>query len=285
MDGALVLSLAVGAAAAAGLLLVLRELLPATAALGPALRRLHPGTTAAAARPPIPGWRPAQLAEDLALLGRTWRDYQLALLAGGLAGLAVPVVLVVMTLAAGRADLSAALAAGGTLTSLAAATLGAFVTHLEVRARARRVRDQFRPALATYLVLVAMQRGAGHGSVESLERAARIGDAVAVRRIRQALQRARTYHRPPWQELQEVAAALRVPELADIGQIMQGAGVGGASVHRSLLQRAETLRDQIRTEALARAERINTMLEVPGVLLLVILVGYFLYPIMRQINV
>jgi hypothetical protein len=285
MDWPLVLSLAVGASVAGGVLLLVRELLPGTPALGPALDRLHPPAAAGRHGPAVLRWRTPVPHDSLALLGRSPRDYRLALAAGALAGLAVPVVLAVMALAAGRADLSASLAAGGTAASIAAAAGGALVVHLEVSTRAARVRAQFRPVVASYVTLVAMQRAAGHGSVESLERAAQIGDSPPVRRIRDALHRARTHHRPPWEELTRVAAELRVPELADVGWIMQSSGVGGAPVHRTLLQRAATLRDQIRTETLARAERINTTLETPGVLLLALLVAYFLLPVMSQVNI
>jgi tight adherence protein C len=284
----LIASLAVGAAAAGGVLLMVRELLPAPPALGAALDRLHLGwpadplPTAPAGghhlrRLPVPY-------ESLALLDRTGRDYVLALAAGAAAGLALPMVLAVMAAAAGRLAMSAALVAGGLAAAAASAGCGALVAHLEVTARAGRVRRQFRPVVASYLSLVAMERAAGHGSVESLERAAQVGDGPAVRRIRDALQRARAHHRPPWDELQAVAGRLGVPELADVGQIMRSSGLAGAQVHRTLLQRAQSLRDQIRTDALAQAERTTTTLEVPGVLLLFLLVAYFLYPLTQQIH-
>lgn len=290
MDTTLLLSLAVGATAAAGVLLVARELLPGTPALGASLRRLHPQPSDRAPRgrgtEHAPLWHRLPVpAESLALLGRSARDYLVGLAAGAASGLALPVVLGTMLAAGGRLQLSATLAAGGLALSLASAALGAVVVHLEVRSRAARLRRQFRPAVAAYLSLVAMERAAGHGSVESLERAAEVGDSLPVRRVREALQLARTHHRPPWDELQAVAAQLDVPELADVGQIMQSSGVGGSQVHRTLLQRAASLRDQIRTEALADAERTTTKLEVPGVLLLFLLVAYFLFPVTQQIDI
>jgi Flp pilus assembly protein TadB len=287
VDLSLVASLAVGALAAAGVLIVVNELVPAPPALGASLRRLHPelpepgGRLAAAAerlraRWPVPH-------ESLALLDRTPEQYFTALAAGAVSGLGFPVVLAVMTASAG-AGRSATLAAGGVVLGLAAAAVGAVVAHLELRSRAAGVRRRFRPVIATYLSLVAMQRAAGHGSVESLERAARIGDGPAVRLIREALRRARTHHRPPWDELQALGTRLGVAELADVGQIMRGSGLSGAQVHRTLLQRAGSLRDQIRTDALERAERTTAKLEVPGAALLFILAFYFLYALMRQID-
>jgi tight adherence protein C len=285
MDPVTVLSLLLGAAGAAGVVLVARELVPAPPPLAASLQRLHPQLT----RDRRAGvWLLAGLAplprENLALLGRGARDYYTALAAGAIAGLCLPVVLAAMFTLSGRVGLSAALATAGLAASVVAATAGAVVAHLEVVSRAARIRRQFRPTVATYLSLVAMERAAGHGSVESLERAALIGDSPPVRRIREALQHARTHRRAPWDELQEVAAELGVPELADVGQIMHGSGVSGAQVHRTLLQRAESLRDQIRNDALAQAERTTTKLEVPGVFLLFLLVAYFLYPVTQQIT-
>ncbi len=284
MNAVLIASLAVGAAAATGTLLLARELVPAPPALGPALQRLYPQWQAGRRPAGMPAGRLPVPDQSLALLGRTRHQYLTALAVGGLAGLALPVLLTVMAAAGGRAQASAALAAGGVATGAVTAALGALVVHLEVLSRARRARRQFRPVVATYLSLVAMERAAGHGSVESLERAAQVGDGPAVRHIRRALQRARAHHRPPWEELEEVATHLGVPELADVGQIMHSSGLAGAQVHRTLLQRAQALRDQVRTELLAEAERTTTKLEIPGVLLLFLLVAFFLYPLTQQID-
>jgi tight adherence protein C len=283
----LIASLAVGAVAAGGVLLVLRELLPAPPALGAALDRLHLGspdtTDAAPAAGPYHRFLPVPY-ESLALLDRTGRDYLLGLGIGAATGLVLPTVLAVMAAGAGRLAMSTVVVVGGVAVGAGCAAGGALVAHLDVTARAGMVRRQFRPVVASYLSLVAMERAAGYGSVESLERAARIGEGPAVQRIRDALQRARAHHRPPWDELQAVAGRLGVPELADVGQIMRNSGLAGAQVHRTLWQHAQSLRDQIRTDALAQAERTTTTLEVPGVLLLFLLVAYFLYPLTQQIQ-
>jgi hypothetical protein len=286
MDLVLVASLAVGALAAAGVVILVGELLPATPALGPALRRLHPelsrrgrmeGAGELLRRFPVPH-------DSLALLGRTPGYYFSSLLVAGLAGMALPVLVGVMLASAGRHLPAPAVAASAVL-SLAVAVVFMLVAHSDLQFRARRVRREFRSVVAVYLSLVAMERGAGHGAVESLERAAEVGDGWVIRRIRQALLRARAHHRPPWEELTELGREIGVVELGDVGQIMQSAGTFGALVNRTLLERADSLRDQIRADALSRAEATTGKLEIPGAILLFILAAFVIYPITQQVYI
>lgn len=285
MDFVLVASLAIGALAASGVLILVRELLPSTPALGPALQRLHPDMhrirSARATserlmrRFPVPH-------DSLSLLGYTTGRYFASLLIAALAGLALPVVAGVMLASAGRQLPAVALAAGVGL-SLASAVIFALVAHSDLQFRARRVRREFRSVVAVYLSLVAMERGAGHGSVESLERAAEVGDGWVIRRIRETLVRARAHHRPPWDELTDLGHEIGVVELSDVGQIMQSAGTSGAQVNRTLLERADSLRDQIRADALSRAEATTGRLEIPGAILLFILAAFVIYPITQRV--
>lgn len=284
MNLVLVGSLLVGALAATGVLILVNELLPAPPALGPALQRLHPhlptGHSRRTARRllrrfPIPF-------ESLALLGQSPSRYLTTLVAAALGGLALPVVVAVMLAAAGRSLPGPLLAAGAGL-SLGLAVLFAVVAHADVQFRARRIRREFRSVVAVYLSLVAMERGSGHGTVESLERAAEIGDGWVMQRIRAALVRARAHHRPPWDELKQLGDEIGVVELSDVGQIMRSSGEGGAQVNRTLLERADSLRDQIRTDALARAEATTGRLEIPGAVLLFILAAFVIYPITQRV--
>jgi tight adherence protein C len=287
VDFVLVSSLAIGALAAGGVLILIRELLPSAPALGPALQRLHPELRRV---------RPAQATSErllrrfpvphdsLALLGQTTGRYFASLLVAALAGLALPIVAGVMLASAGRNLPAPAVAAGAGL-SLASAAVFAVIAHSDLQFRARRVRREFRSVVAVYLSLVAMERGAGHGSVESLERAAEVGDGWVIRRIREALVRARAHHRPPWDELTALGREIGVIELSDVGQIMQSAGTSGAQVNRTLLERADSLRDQIRADALSRAEATTGRLEIPGAILLFILAAFVIYPITQRVYI
>lgn len=287
MDPVLAASLAVGALAAAGVLVIVGELLPATPALGAALRRLHerPAPAGPAAGRRVPGWLARRFPvprDDLALLGRPTDRYVATVLAAAAAGAISPILLAAVLAASGRSVPSQAAATGAVAAVVAAAGF-AVAAHRDVAYRARRLRAEFRQVVAVYLVLVAMERGAGHGTVESLERAGQVGDNRVMRRIRDALLRARTHRLPPWEELAELGTRVGVPELADVGQIMRGSGQSGAQVHRTLLDRAASLRDQIRTDALARAEATTGRLEIPGAVLLLVLAAFVIYPITQRI--
>jgi len=276
-----------GSAIGLGLFLLIREALPATPALAPALRRLHspPGRGHAVPaarrhewvggltrwlRPPV---------RDLALLGRTPEQYTVSLLVSALIGLALPGVASVVLAAAGiRLPFVVPAAA-----ALGFAGLAAFMAHHDVLAKARAARREFARAVCTYLDLVALQLSAAHGPVQALEQAAAVCDGWVFARIREALRIAQLQMHSPWDELRSLSEEIGVPELGDVGAIMQSSGTEGAQVHETLRTRADALRDQIRTDNLARAEAVTGRLDVPGAFLVFVLMGFVLYPFMTRI--
>jgi tight adherence protein C len=275
-----------GATVGLGVFLVVREALPATPALGPALSRLHQparGTRAAADRRlewlgGFARWlRPPT--RDLALLGRSPEQYALSILLSALIGLLVPTASTMVLAAAGVAPPVVVPAVAG----LGLAVLAAWVAHRDVLAKAERARREFSRAVCTYLDLVALQLSAAHGPVQALEQAAAVCDGWVFERIREALRIAQLQMHAPWEELRDLAAEIGVPELGDVGAIMQSSGSEGAQVHETLRQRADSLRDQIRTDNLARAEAVTSRLDIPGSLLVFVLVGFVLYPFMMRI--
>ncbi|HKT00082.1 MAG TPA: type II secretion system F family protein [Rugosimonospora sp.] len=269
----------------AGVFLFVRELLPATPALGPALRRLQaePPSTAAGTseHPRLAGaTRLLRIPErELALLGRTREQYVVSLLVSGLIGLALPpllgIVLAVLGISFGLVIPAAA--------GLAAALLFILVAHRDIISKAERARREFRRAVCTYLDLTALQLSAAHGPVQALEQAATVCQGWVFERIREALLRAQMQLRFPWQELREMADRIGVPELGDIGATMQTSGTEGAQVQHTLRQQADSLRDQIRTDALARAESVTSRLDIPGAALVFVLVAAVLYPFMTRL--
>ncbi|PZF90667.1 type II secretion system F family protein [Micromonospora deserti] len=277
-----------GATIGLGLFLVVRELVPAAPALGPALRRLHqpPGTgPLAAPAPPRLEWltglsrwlRPPH--RQLALIDRTPEQYTLSLLLSALVGLAAPTLLSVSLLAVG-VRLPVAVPVLG---SLGLALLCALLAHRAVLAKAEDARDEFRQAVCTYLDLVALQLSAAHGPVQSLERAAAVCDGWVFDRISEALRIAQMQMHSPWDELRELADRLGIPELGDVGAIMRTSGSEGAQVHETLSSRADSLRDQIRTDNLARAEGVTGRLDIPGALLVFVLLGFAMYPFIARL--
>lgn len=269
-----------------GVFLVIREALPATPALAPALRRLH--QPAVRRRDPagrnlewlggLTRWlRPPT--RDLALLGRTPEQYTLSLLLSALTGLASPAVGAALLTTLG---ISLPITVP-VLASLGLAGAAALIAHRDVLAKAAKARREFSRAVCTYLDLVALQLSAAHGPVQALEQAAAVCDGWIFERIREALRMAQLQMHSPWEELRDLADEIGVPELGDVGSIMQMSGAEGAQVHETLRQRADSLRDQIRTDNLARAEAVTSRLDIPGALLVFVLIGFVLYPFITRI--
>ncbi|WDZ87968.1 type II secretion system F family protein [Micromonospora cathayae] len=283
----LTLAVSGGAAVGFGVFLVIRELLPATPALGPALRRLHqpPSVTRPGTAPRSAEWltgtarwlRPPH--RQLALIGQTPEQYALSVLLSALIGLAAPTMLTVALVSAGTSLPFVVPVIG----SLGTAFLFALAAHRSVLQKAARAREEFRLAVCTYLDLVALQLSAAHGPVQSLERAAEICDGWVFERIQEALRIAQMQMHSPWEELRDLAEKIGIPELGDVGAIMRSSGSEGAQVHETLRSRADALRDQIRTDNLARAEGITTRLDIPGSLLVFVLLGFIAYPFVSRL--
>jgi type II secretion system (T2SS) protein F len=272
-----------------GVFLVIREALPATPALAPALRRLHaPGGVAAATtirHAGNPDWlgglsryvRPPT--RELALLGQTAEQYTLSLVLSALVGFAAPAVCSALAAVFGLGVPFAVPVVG----SPTLAAVCAFLAHRSLIAKADRARAEFRRAVCTYLDLVALQLSAAHGPVHALEQAAGVCDGWVFDRVRQALRMAQLQMHSPWDELRDLAERIGVPELGDVGAIMQSSGTEGAPVHETLRSRADSLRDQVRTDNLAKAETITGRLDIPGALLVFVLMGFIVYPFVARI--
>ncbi|MGW0425467.1 hypothetical protein, partial [Streptomyces sp. NPDC003015] len=222
-----------GATIGLGLFLVIRELVPATPALGPALRRLHqPPSLGRVAAPTSrqPDWltglarwlRPPH--RQLALIGQTSEQYALSVLLSALIGLATPTLLGVALFVLG---ISFPLVIP-VLGSLGMALVAGLLAHRAVLTKADAARDEFRQAVCTYLDLVALLLSAAHGPVQSLERAAAVCDGWVFDRIQESLRIAQMQMHAPWDELRDLADKIGIPELGDVGAIMRSSGSEGA---------------------------------------------------------
>jgi Flp pilus assembly protein TadB len=268
-----------GAVVGLGGFVALREVLPAVPPLGAALHRLH--RTAEIRQPAL-----ARLAHfvrvperELNLLGRSREQYTGTLLGLGLTGLALPpAAAVLLSLLGVGVGITIPVVAGPICAAVFVVT-----ARRELTARAARARREFVRAVCMYLDLVALQLSAAHGPVEALERAAAVCDGWVFDRISDALLRAQLQLRFPWQELRETADRIGVPELGDVGAIVQASGTEGAQVQDTLRQHADSLRDQLRTDALARAEAITGRLDIPGAALVFVLVAFVLYPFLTRL--
>ncbi|MEV0881364.1 type II secretion system F family protein [Micromonospora echinofusca] len=282
-NGYLTAMVVAGAMTGLGVFLLVVQLIPAPPALGPALRRLHPLTTASNSPAGI-SWLRRRLAvphADLRLLDRSTDQYFLTLGLSALFCLILP-ALITIVVAVLRLPIPVFIPAGG---SLAAALAGAALAHREVVSKAAVARAEFTRAMCTYLDLAAHQVLGGHGPVESLDRAASVCHGWVFARIREALLSAQLQLRPPWDELKVLARDIEVVELGDLADIMRTAGSEGANVHQTLRARADSMRDRIRTEALAQAELRTNKLDIPAAALILVLLVLIGYPFMARLFV
>jgi hypothetical protein len=274
-----------GALAGLGVLIVVRELLPApppdlTQALtrlkGPAARTTDKPAVVAvdagtwATRAARLGWLlvaprgplPVPAAE-LRLLRQPPEAFLSRKVALALAGLALPAACLAGLPFVGVHP-PVALPA---LASLAAGLAGFFIPDLVVRAQARTAREAFRHAVGAYLTLVALERAADGGPAEALHRAAAVGWAWTFARIQEALDRARLSGEPPWAPLGRLAEEMGVDELRDLADIIGLAGDDGAAVYDTLLAKAAGLRARALADAEAAANAASERMTLPAVLL------------------
>ncbi|MEU7673541.1 type II secretion system F family protein [Micromonospora taraxaci] len=272
-----------GAMAGLGVFLLVVQLIPAPPALGPALRRLHP-LSAASNTPVGVSWLRRRFTvpyADLRLLDRTTDQYFLTLGLSALFCLILP-ALITVAVAVLSLPIPVFIPVGATI---AAALAGAVLAHREVVSKAAVARAEFTRAMCTYLDLAAHQVLGGHGPVESLDRAASVCHGWVFARIREALLSAQLQLRPPWDELKVLARDIEVIELGDLADIMRTAGSEGANVHQTLRARADSMRDRIRTEALAQAELRTNKLDIPAAALILVLLVLIGYPFMARLFV
>ncbi|MEU4472429.1 type II secretion system F family protein [Micromonospora sp. NPDC023888] len=272
-----------GAMAGFGVFLLVVQLIPAPPALGPALRRLHP-LSAASNTPAGISWLRRRFTvpyADLRLLDRSTDQYLLTLGLSALFCLVLP-ALITVAVAVLSLPIPVFIPVGATI---AAALAGAVLAHREVASKAAVARAEFTRAMCTYLDLSAHQVLGGHGPVESLDRAASVCHGWVFARIREALFSAQLQLRPPWDELKVLSRDIEVIELGDLADIMRTAGSEGASVHQTLRARADSMRDRIRTEALAQAELRTNKLDIPAAALILVLLVLIGYPFMARLFV
>lgn len=201
---------------------------------------------------PVPG-------ADLRILGKDQSDWLASKIGFGAVGLALAPSLSALAALGGR-SLPWAIPVGGML------TLGALMfllPDLTTRAKARSRRADFRHALAIYVDLVALERGAGAAPTEALEAAAQVGSGWAFGWIRTALEQARRASQPPWDGLARLATEIGIGELNDLAEIAEVAGQEGARILETLAARAEAMRTQALAATKAQAGARSTTMVLP----------------------
>jgi len=158
-----------------------------------------------------------------------------------------------------------------------AIAVGFVLPDMWVKSRAKRNRMTFLFSFSSFLDLTNVLLSGGAGMETALVAAAEAGDGVAYAKIREALLRARTTHRSPWQELQRLGDLLGLEVVSEVGASIQLAGEHGARVRSSLAKRAETVRHKQSAEVEAAANAATERMGLPMVLLFLgflILIGY-----------
>ncbi|GAA4549598.1 type II secretion system protein [Pseudonocardia xishanensis] len=148
-----------------------------------------------------------------------------------------------------------------------------------VRLRADARRDELRHALVTYLQQVSLLRRAGAGVVTAFRGPAELLTTTwAFTQIGHHLEMAERAGRMPWDGLQRLSEEIDLPELDDISAIARSAGSDGGAVIETLLARADTLEDELRSDAHAAANRASVRMNTPGAVQVFLITAWVLVP-------
>jgi Flp pilus assembly protein TadB len=270
-------AIATGALAGGGIVVIIAAARPAPVRLDATLasleasQPLHTGGRPSA-EAALGQWLAAHLARpgrlaipraDLALMGQTPETFLVRKVAAGLAGL-VSFTLAAAVLALGGITLPWEVPAAA---SLAVGAGMFFLPDADLRAGAARRRRDFRYAWCSYLQLVRLACKAGAGTNDALESAASVGDGWVFARIHVALSTARAGHEPLWQGLMNLGTEIGAAEVCQVAETIRVAGSEGTKIADTLAAAAESLRQQLTTEARARANSRTAAMVVPLTLL------------------
>lgn len=213
---------------------------------------------------------------DLAITETSWEAWLTKTLTLTVTGLLAPPGLALVGRAAGLSSpVSLAVLIG-----IALAVLMVGLSVGDIRAAARRQREDFRRGLSIYLDLVAMGMEAGRGHAEAMPASAEIGTGRVFTEIRDAIEGARYTGITAWEALGRLGEKYRIPELVDLRGTMALAHDDGAKVKSTLVARAESMRQARLTDALARA---NTSTDAMRNLIVVMAMVVVVYEIVPQV--
>ncbi|GLY68748.1 type II secretion system F family protein [Amycolatopsis taiwanensis] len=289
-------ALTFGAGAGAGLWLLLAWALPPRPALGERLAQVN------ATRSPTPivvggvdwvstwgrafvpvlralGLPGVKIENDLRVAARGVDTYLASKALLALAGLAAPWLLHAVLALAGL-SLGTEVPA---LAGLVLAALGFLIPDLDVRAKATRLRKEFRDALSAFVDLVWITLAGGAGVEAALGDAAAIGHGPAFDKIRRALNAAQLTRTTPWNSLRQLGEELDITELSELAASISLAGTEGARVRASLAAKAQALRTHQVTDAEADAQAATERMALPVTLLFLGFLGFIAYPAVIQV--
>ena len=288
-------AIALGAAAAVGLMLILSGLVPARASLAVTLAQLHrPRSTRTeptqdtliirfVGRPLAHTTAAARIVRgcerDLRVTGRTGEDLLARQATCAFTGLVWgPVTVGVMGLGGVSVSLVLPL-----WSSAALAVAGFFVPLAGLKVAATERRRGFRHAFSCFLDLVAVRLAGGAGVESALSSSANGGQGWAFSEIRQALAEARLMGEPPWSGLNRLGTELGVSELNELAASVTLAGDEGARVRGSISAKARSIRVRGLADAESAAQSASERMSLPIVLLMLGFVVFLGYPAVTQV--
>jgi tight adherence protein C len=152
---------------------------------------------------------------------------------------------------------------------LAGALIGFLVPDLLLRRETQNVWVGASEALLVYIDLVTLERLTNASATQALHNAAALSDVPLFVHIRTSLERARLEQQSPYAELRRLSDQLKLPELADIADVMQ-LDETGAALSGTLRARVRELRDAHLTreqiKASAAAEGMTIYMTLPALI-------------------
>lgn len=149
------------------------------------------------------------------------------------------------------------------------AAIGFFVPDLLLRRAAKNASVGATEALLVYIDLVTLERLTNASATQALHNAAALSDVPLFVHIRTALERARLEQQSPYAELRRLSDQLKLPELADVADVMQ-LDETGAALSGTLRARVRELRDAHLTreqiKASAAAEGMTIYMTLPALI-------------------
>lgn len=285
----------VGALASAGVVLLIRPLLPTRPRLDAALDRMSERPLLQQADTPsehkvhtttrLGKWFSPRLpgalqpsAKDLEITSTLPAEHVGKKILGGLGGLlALPIAIPIWA----AVGLQLPFTVTG-LMSLALGVLGFFIPDIQLREKASKARLEAARASVAYLLLSSISRASGAGISETMYSTATAFTTPAYLRLRAVLDRARWTATSPWTALQEEGQRTGVPETTEVGDIMRLAGVADAAVTDTLRARARSLRETLLAREIAAEKRRTSGLGLPiGALAIVFVIGALYPPLSR----
>ncbi|MCB5910382.1 hypothetical protein [Streptomyces pinistramenti] len=288
-----------GAMIGGGAFVVVRELLPSRPDLGSVLDRLE--NTTAAALPPQQGSGASRSArwteqvgvrvlgsagarigvprKDLDLLGISAAKHVGDKVIGAAGGFVMPQMALALAALAG-------VHLPFVMPLFVSVMFGALMwvsADTNVRGKAKKLRLEYRYAVASLMERARLQRGAHSGAERALYETAAVGDGPVYTRIRTVLDQARLSGTPPWDALKALSEQLDVPELAGPADTFAHAGGEGASIIAALETQAKALRKRLQTDVQAEANADSEKSVVPGTVLFVVLFATLGFPLFQTL--